>query len=76
MSTRRWPWPRSAIPRASIAKARQGDLVNFTGIDSPYEEPEAPDLRIDTTDDTPADGARQLVELLEQAGRLAPPPQK
>lgn len=30
-------------------KAREGRLANFTGIDSPYEPPEAPDLRIDTT---------------------------
>lgn len=30
-------------------KARQGDLVNMTGIDSPYEEPEHPNLRVDTT---------------------------
>ena len=31
------------------AKARRGDLPNFTGIDSPYEPPLAPDLRLDTT---------------------------
>lgn len=31
------------------AKARAGKLANFTGIDSPYEAPEAPELRIDTT---------------------------
>ncbi len=30
-------------------KARAGDLKNFTGIDSPYEAPESPELRIDTT---------------------------
>ncbi|HZU61520.1 MAG TPA: sulfate adenylyltransferase subunit CysN [Solirubrobacteraceae bacterium] len=63
-------------PKGLYRKARQGDLVNFTGIDSPYEEPESPELRIDTTALTPADGARQLIELLESSGRLAPPPQK
>ena len=31
------------------AKARRGDLQNFTGIDSPYEAPEAPELRLPTT---------------------------
>jgi bifunctional enzyme CysN/CysC len=31
------------------AKARAGELKNFTGIDSPYEPPEAPEIRIDTT---------------------------
>ena len=31
------------------AKARSGQLKNFTGIDSPYEPPEAPEIHIDTT---------------------------
>ncbi len=31
------------------AKARAGEIANFTGIDSPYEPPETPDLHIDTT---------------------------
>lgn len=31
------------------AKARSGELKNFTGIDSPYEPPEAPEIRVDTT---------------------------
>lgn len=30
-------------------KTRAGELPNFTGIDSPYEAPEAPEIRIDTT---------------------------
>ena len=30
-------------------KARRGELKNFTGIDSPYERPESPEIRIDTT---------------------------
>ena len=30
------------------AKARRGELPNFTGIDSPYEAPEAPELRVAT----------------------------
>ena len=32
------------------AKARSGQLKNFTGIDSPYEPPEAADIHIDTTE--------------------------
>ena len=32
------------------AKARAGELKNFTGIDSPYEAPENPEIRIDTTE--------------------------
>jgi bifunctional enzyme CysN/CysC len=63
-------------PKGLYKKARQGELINFTGIDSPYEAPERPELRIDTTAMTPADGAQQVIELLQTAGRLAPPAQK
>jgi bifunctional enzyme CysN/CysC len=39
----------SRDPKGLYAKARAGELANFTGIDSPYEPPEAPDIHIDTT---------------------------
>jgi bifunctional enzyme CysN/CysC len=45
-------------------KARAGQLKNFTGIDSPYERPEAPEVRIDTTLTTPEQAAAQIVDLL------------
>ena len=45
-------------------KARAGDLKNFTGIDSPYEAPEAPEIRIDTTALTPEEAADQIIEKL------------
>ena len=44
------------------AKARRGELANFTGVDSPYEPPEAPELRIDTTAVTAEEAARRIVE--------------
>jgi bifunctional enzyme CysN/CysC len=47
------------------AKARAGQLKNFTGIDSPYEAPEAPELRIDTTTMSPVQAAERIVEWLE-----------
>jgi bifunctional enzyme CysN/CysC len=46
------------------AKARAGELKNFTGIDSPYEPPEHPEIRIDTTSLTPEDAADLIVEQL------------
>ncbi|MFS0735739.1 sulfate adenylyltransferase subunit CysN [Sphingomonas sp. 1P06PA] len=46
------------------AKARAGQLKNFTGIDSPYEHPEAPELRIDTTKLTAEEAADLIVERL------------
>jgi len=45
-------------------KARAGQLKNFTGIDSPYEPPAAPEIRIDTTRLTPEQAADLIVEAL------------
>ena len=42
------------------AKARRGELKNFTGIDSPYEPPITPELRIETTS-TDIEAATELV---------------
>ena len=46
------------------AKARAGELPNFTGIDSPYEPPEQPELWIDTTSMTAEEAADKIVEEL------------
>ena len=43
-------------------KARSGELKNFTGIDSPYERPENPEIVIDTTAMTPEQAAELIVE--------------
>ncbi|MEO7431462.1 MAG: sulfate adenylyltransferase subunit CysN [Dokdonella sp.] len=51
-------------------KARNGELKNFTGIDSPYEIPEAPDLHIDTTTSDAETAATAIVELLDSRGLL------
>lgn len=51
-------------------KARRGELKNFTGIDSPYEAPERPELRIDTTTQAPEDAAEAIVTHLRQTGVL------
>ncbi len=45
-------------------KARAGDLKNFTGIDSPYEAPEHPELRVDTAITSAEEAAEQIVEWL------------
>ena len=45
-------------------KARAGDLKNFTGIDSPYEAPAKPEIRIDTTQVTPDEAAALIVDTL------------
>lgn len=45
-------------------KARSGELKNFTGIDSPYEAPANPEIRIDTTSMTPEQAAAAIVDRL------------
>ncbi|MCA2011165.1 sulfate adenylyltransferase subunit CysN [Cereibacter sphaeroides] len=46
------------------AKARSGQLKNFTGIDSPYEAPESPEIRIDTTAMTADEAADAIIARL------------
>ncbi len=49
-------------PKGLYAKARRGELKNFTGLDSPYEPPEAPEIRIDTLRTSPEDAAEIIVQ--------------
>lgn len=51
-------------------KARAGELKNFTGIDSPYEAPEKPELTLDTTSTSPDILAEQIVTYLFERGLL------
>ena len=57
-------------PKGLYKKARRGDLKNFTGIDSPYESPEDPEIRIDTTSLSPENAAEQVVSYLRERGVL------
>jgi bifunctional enzyme CysN/CysC len=49
-------------------KARRGELKNFTGIDSPYETPENPEIRLDTSTLTPEAAADRVILRLREAG--------
>ena len=51
-------------PKGLYAKARRGEITHFTGIDSPYQRPKNPDLRL-TPDHSAEELAGQVVELLE-----------
>ena len=42
-------------------KARAGELKNFTGIDSPYEPPEDPEIRVNTVDMSPQEAAEYII---------------
>ena len=52
-------------PKGLYAKARAGEITHFTGIDSPYQRPKNPDLRL-TPDHGPDELADQVIELLEE----------
>lgn len=58
----------SRDPKGLYAKARAGELTNFTGIDSPYEAPETPDVHIDTESMPPEDAADRVIAALRAKG--------
>lgn len=51
-------------PKGLYAKARRGDIKNFTGIDSEYEPPLSPDLRLETQNLTPEECVDRILALL------------
>jgi len=55
-------------PKGLYKKARLGELKNFTGIDSAYEAPVNPEIRVDTTVQTAEDAADQIVQFLQARG--------
>jgi bifunctional enzyme CysN/CysC len=57
-------------PKGLYKKARRGELKNFTGIDAPYEAPEAPELQIDTSREDPAAAAERVIGILDELGML------
>ena len=52
------------------AKARRGEIPEFTGISSPYEEPHDADIRVDTTGRTIDDALQDVIDALAEAGYL------
>ena len=52
-------------------KARAGEIKNFTGIDSPYEPPLNPELRINTVGQSPEDAAEAILDYLKEKGFLS-----
>jgi bifunctional enzyme CysN/CysC len=55
-------------PKGLYAKARAGEICGLTGLDAPYERPEAPDIRIDTTTTTAAAAAEAILDHLGATG--------
>jgi len=57
-------------PKGLYKKARRGDLKNFTGVDSPYEAPDHPEIRLDTTRSTAEACASTILNRLRVTGTI------
>jgi adenylylsulfate kinase len=55
------------------AKARAGEIKEFTGVSDPYEPPKDPELEIDTESQTPEQSAQQILDYLEGRGLIPSP---
>jgi adenylylsulfate kinase len=53
-------------PKGLYARARRGEIKDFTGVDAPYEEPLRPELRIDLSQTSVDEGAKQVMELIHR----------
>ena len=51
-------------------KALAGEIKNFTGISDPYEEPEYPEIVIETDKETPEESAQKVLDTLEEFGYI------
>ena len=60
----------SRDPKGLYSRARAGIIPEFTGVSSPYEPPEAPDMRVNTGARTVDDCARKLLNDMARAGLL------
>ena len=58
-------------PKGLYAKARRGELKNFTGIDSDYEPPVAPEIHLRTAEESVEQCVERLLRMLEQAAQAA-----
>jgi adenylylsulfate kinase-like enzyme len=62
-----WECERRDV-KGLYAKARAGQLQSFTGVSDPYEPPSAPELVVNTAEQTPEESAGQVLQRLEELG--------
>ncbi len=55
-------------PKGLYRKALAGELPHFTGISDPYEEPASPELRVDSSQESPADSVERICTTLQTLG--------
>lgn len=57
-------------PKGLYARAKRGEILNFTGIDDPYEPPVTPEISLETVIFSPEDNACLIIDYLRQRGLL------
>ncbi|MEO0513912.1 MAG: adenylyl-sulfate kinase [Planctomycetota bacterium] len=62
----------SRDPKGLYAKARQGEIKDFTGISAPFEAPDSPEIHLKTHEQSLEDSAAAVVVVLEKLGLLKP----
>ena len=62
---------RQRDPKGLYKKAEAGQLKNFTGVDSPYEAPEAAEIRVETVTGAPEEHAERIIAYLKDKGIVA-----
>ena len=61
---------REARPKGLYSKAKAGKIKNFTGVDAPYEGPEAPEVHLQTIGASPDELADRIIKALVDRGNL------
>jgi bifunctional enzyme CysN/CysC len=56
-------------PKGMYAKARRGEIANFTGVDDCYQAPEKPEIHIDTTGRAPQESLASILDALEHLAK-------
>jgi sulfate adenylyltransferase len=59
--------------KGMYARARRGEIKEFTGVDDPYEPPQDPELTISTVGTTPEENARRILSYLQEQGFVRDP---
>jgi adenylylsulfate kinase len=62
-------------PKGLYKKARAGEIPNFTGIDAPYEAPDAPEITVETNVYEVSDCAEQIIQYLREHGYISNEPE-
>ncbi len=57
-------------PKGMYKKAREGIIKDFTGIDAPYEEPENPELIVETDKESVEESAQKVIDKLKEGGYI------